>query len=104
MTGADAGDVGEMSVALVAVDAGAQLECIGYRHVHDRLQTVRIEVAAATFNVAFEIIGRLLRHDQHRAAGRVAAEQGALRPLEHLHRSEEHTSELQSLMRTSYAF
>src|SRR3546814_5753624 len=80
---------------------------------------------------------------QHRAAGRVAAEQGALRSLEHLHvleveqrsgpgavagvlqalptgrhdfgevgrdrrrgaqiRSEEHTSELQSLMRISYA-
>src|SRR3546814_17064384 len=89
MTGADAGDVGEMSVALVAVDAGAQLECIGYRHVHDRLQKARIEVAAAAFNVAFELIGRLLRHDMPSAAGRVAAEQGALRSLDLLQLLEE---------------
>src|SRR3546814_6096755 len=56
--------------------------------------------------------GRLVGDELEQAAQRAGAVERALRPLEHLDpgdverveiRSEEHTSELQSLMRTSYA-
>src|SRR3546814_2430609 len=76
----------------------------------------------------FKVLGGISRQDVQGAAGRVAAEQRALRTTEHFDafkiveighalrrtgdinavdidadRSEEHTSELQSLMRISYA-
>src|SRR3546814_5462082 len=64
-------------------------------------QVMPIIGAKAPNYITGECIVGLARHKQYGAARGVAAEQRALRSLEH--RSEEHTSELQSLMRISYA-
>src|SRR3546814_8217905 len=72
LVGADAGEVLQMAVALVVVDAETQLEAVRHRRVQHRLDALHAEVATGTFEVAAQ-------------------------------RSEEHTSELQSLMRIPYA-
>src|SRR3546814_10036303 len=69
------------------------------RHVQGALKLQHIVVADLGIDIAAELVARLDRREQHRAAGAAFTEQRPLRAL----RSEEHTSELQSLMRTSYA-
>src|SRR3546814_20214565 len=77
------------------------------------LQCPIIEPPVCTLNIATQIIDWGLWTDQHRAAQGIASEESALWSFENLYagkikgrnigRSEEHTSELQSLMRISYA-
>src|SRR3546814_2117909 len=79
----------------------AQPHGVAQGDVDHRLGLHRIIIAIFGLGGGFE--GAELRlggDDIDHAGGRVAAEQRALRPAQ---RSEEHTSELQSLMRISYA-
>src|SRR3546814_5416147 len=80
------------------------------RKVDQRLGLQKVECPVLDFRLAFEFVRGTLAPYQDRSGTRVFAEQGALRPSQHLHplaieqvRSEEHTSELQSLMPISYA-
>src|SRR4051812_47076330 len=73
-----------VAAALVAIEAGANLEGIGKGDVDHRLQALEVIVAGRPLDKALEIVGRLLGNQDHRAARRVAAEQRALRALEHL--------------------
>src|SRR3546814_5053859 len=90
---------------------------VDQRHVEHRQQAAAVIVADLALDIAFEPAEIGLGGDQvNDAAGRVAAVKRPLRPAQHLDplhvekflfeeavRSEEHTSELQSLMRISYA-
>jgi hypothetical protein len=67
------------------IDAGAEADGIADRHVNHALQPAHVMAAVAALDVAFELVGRLLRYQQHRAARGVAAEQRALRAFQHLH-------------------
>ncbi len=75
----------EVSPALHVIDAEPDLERFGQRHVDHALHAPHVVVAGRTLEIALELAGRPVRHQQHRAAGGVAAEQRALRPLQHLH-------------------
>src|SRR3546814_20819359 len=52
LVGADAGEVLQMAVALVVVDAEPQLEAVRHRRVQHRLDAMHAEVATGTFEVA----------------------------------------------------
>src|SRR3546814_8800096 len=81
-----------------------QQRVIEQRHIDRALALGQAVVAAAQRRVTAELILGFGRGVEHRAAGGIAAEQRALRAWSRCRRrSEEHTSELQSLMRTSYA-
>src|SRR3546814_4404027 len=82
--------------------------------VRDGVRCAAAEAAQRHRSIDLEILEiGIARIDEDRAADRVAPEHGALRPLQNFdardhrgiesERSEEHTSELQSLMRISYA-
>jgi hypothetical protein len=85
MIRADTGDVVLITLAELLVDAQAHARPVAQRRVDDRLRTPQVIIAPGLLGVAFEGIGRLAWHQQHRTAGRVAAEQRALRAFEHLH-------------------
>src|SRR3546814_6064615 len=75
---------------------------ISDRQIDDAINPIHVVIAYARCRRSFDsaelgFVGR----NQNRAARGAAPEQRALRAFEH--RSEEHTSELQSLMRISYA-
>src|SRR5262249_4361024 len=53
--------------------------------IRDSLSALHVEVAERAVHVAAEFAGWFLRYEQNGAAGRVAAKQGALRTLQHLH-------------------
>src|SRR3546814_8722582 len=98
------GVVRHVLVKSVALDPDA-VEARGDR-VADRTRDAAgeapiIVIAIGDLAGAAEFKGGLLRIDADQAGRRVAAAERALRAA--LHRSEEHTSELQSLMRISYA-
>src|SRR3546814_8912490 len=90
---------------------------VGQRPRDRGLRLFEIEIADADLGLALEFEGRLVGRDVDRAGGRVLAVKRPLRSAQHFDlrdveevegrgsdaRSEEHTSELQSLMRISYA-
>src|SRR3546814_2613141 len=104
-----------------AVDAERGI--IAHRLVEHCLEILLAVVAQAQLRARLLLVAGLAGDDRDRTGGGVAAEQRALWTLEHLDaldvgewqqhaaaaagvdavRSEEHTSELQSLMRISYA-
>src|SRR3546814_2833513 len=77
-----------------AVDAERGI--IAHRLVEHCLEILLAVVAQAQLRARLLLVAGLAGDDRDRTGGGVAAEQRALR-------SEEHTSELQSLMRISYA-
>src|SRR3546814_9036853 len=101
VTVVDAGiEEGVLGIAVaVQIDAGdAKGRGVTQWDVHHRLALHRIIIAILGFGGAFEDAELGFGGDDiDHARGRIAAEQRALRAAQHLDRSEEHTSELQSL-------
>jgi len=75
----------EITIALLPVDAETNPERICERHVQHGLHAPQVVITNRTFDIAFKLLGRLLGHQNDRAAGGVAAEQRALGSFEHLH-------------------
>src|SRR3546814_2345642 len=82
---------------LVARSRQLHSDALGEGDVDAAGERPGVIIAVAHIGIGRKIIARLGGHKVDRARYGVLAEQGALR------RSEEHTSELQSLMRISYA-
>ena len=74
-----------VTVALVAIDCDTNLESVGKRNVDRSLHTLLVIVSVGAFHIAFEEVAGLGRNEEDRAAGRIPAEQGALRTFENLH-------------------
>jgi len=66
--------------------ADAKLQYVVDGEVHDRIDLLIVKIAVACVDVAFEVLGWLLRHEQDYAAGCILAEQGACRPGQRLYR------------------
>ncbi len=81
----DAARVLDEAVAGLTVDAEPHAGGRAERDVQYALQPLHVVVAGGRLHIAFELIRGALRHEEHRAARRVATEQRALRPLEYLH-------------------
>src|SRR3546814_3241235 len=85
------------------------IERVGHRSTDESFAFNRAKSSIAKAEPARQSVGRLVGDVVDRAAGGILAEQNALRTFQYLNtlhvqtRSDEHTSELQSLMRTSYA-
>ena len=75
----------DVAVALDDVEGAAQQHGVGQRHVEHALDFEQFEIAEARAHERFGLVRRFRRRVQHRAAGRVAAEQRALRAFQHLH-------------------
>src|SRR3546814_6477313 len=113
-------DVGLVPVALLIPERAADREAVRQAKVEQRLPGALVEAPVSRAELARDFaVARVGGLDQHGAGRGVAAEQCPLRTFQHLHafdidqfgvqaigardvRSEEHTSELQSLMRISY--
>src|SRR3546814_15822001 len=67
------------------IDGNAKACTVRQRRVENTLEATHAEVAGGTLEITAEFRRRLFRHQQHRAAGRVAATQRALRAFEPLH-------------------
>src|SRR3546814_12081253 len=67
------------------IDGNAKACTVRQRRVENTLEATHAEVAGGTLEITAEFRRRLFRHQQHRAAGRVAAKQRALRAFDHLH-------------------
>src|SRR3546814_2261943 len=77
VTRTNARNIVQIPVPALMIDGNAKACTVRQRRVENTLEATHAEVAGGTLEITAEFRRRLFRHQQHRAAGRVAAKQRA---------------------------